>query len=108
MRRVLGRKQSSKHEDWVRAMKDIETLISREEIERKTVATIAKIREITAGKTAAYAWSGGKDSLVLGRICEAAGIPDCMMGVCNMEYPQFMEWVDYNRPESRPDVQIFQ
>lgn len=99
MRRVLGRKQSSKHEDWVRAMKDIETLISREEIERKTVATIAKIREITAGKTAAYAWSGGKDSLVLGRICEAAGIPDCMMGVCNMEYPQFMEWVDYNRPE---------
>lgn len=99
MRSVLGRKQSSKHEDWICAMRDIESLISSEEVERKTVSTIAKIREITAGKTAAYAWSGGKDSLVLGRICEAAGIPDCMMGICNLEYPQFMEWLDYNRPE---------
>lgn len=99
MRSVLGRKQSSKNEDWLCAMRDIESLISREEIERKTVSTISKIRGITAGKTAAYAWSGGKDSLVLGRICEAAGIPDCMMAICNLEYPQFMEWVDYNRPE---------
>lgn len=99
MKRVLGKKQSSKHEDWIGAMENIETLISREEIERKTLETIAQIREITAGKTVAYAWSGGKDSLVLGRICEAAGIPDCMMGVCEMEYPKFMDWVDYNRPE---------
>lgn len=99
MKRVLGKKQSSKHNDWLNAMKNIEALISREEIESKTLETIAQIREVTAGKTVAYAWSGGKDSLVLGRICETAGIPDCMMGICEMEYPQFMEWIDYNRPE---------
>ena len=61
--------------------------------------TVEEIRERTAGKRAAYAWSAGKDSLVLGEICEKSEINDCMMAVCDLEYPAFRRWVDRHKPK---------
>ena len=61
--------------------------------------TVEEIKERTAGKRAAYAWSAGKDSLVLGEICEKSEINDCMMAVCDLEYPAFRRWVDRHKPK---------
>lgn len=96
----LGRKQSSDNAAWVDAMKSIETVVPREEIAELTDRAITEIQDATFGKKAAYCWSGGKDSIVLGKICEAAGVTDSMIGVCDLEYPAFMAWIEANKPAS--------
>lgn len=55
------------------------------------------------GKKASYAWSGGKDSLVLGEICRRAGISSCVLVISNLEYKAFTQWVEDNKP---PELSI--
>lgn len=95
---MLGRKQSISNEQWLKAVANIKNIVSAAEVKKFENAAIADIRAKTKGKEAAYAWSGGKDSIVLGVICERAGIKNCMMGICNLEYPAFMAWVEKNKP----------
>ena len=95
----LGRKQSIKNAAWLSAMAGIEDAVKREDLDALTEATVQDIRVKTSGKAAAYAWSGGKDSIVLSKVCEMAGVTASMIGVCNLEYPAFMEWVNQNKPE---------
>ena len=85
----LGRKQSIDNSAWLEAVATIEEAVSRAELDELTAATVADIKAVTAGKCAAYAWSAGKDSIVLGKLCEAAGVTDSMIGVCDLEYPAF-------------------
>jgi 3'-phosphoadenosine 5'-phosphosulfate sulfotransferase (PAPS reductase)/FAD synthetase len=80
-------------------MEGIEERVLPREIDALTAATVEDIRGKTSGKSAAYAWSGGKDSIVLGKLCEMAGVTSSMIGVCNLEYPAFMDWIDENKPE---------
>lgn len=94
----LGMKQRASNEAWLEAAQNIESLVGRDELDALVEKTVADIREKTAGKTAAYAWSGGKDSIVLGKICEMAGIMQCMIGICDLEYPAFLAWVQENKP----------
>ena len=95
---MLGRKQRIKNEDWAEAIAHIEDAVPLAALNRKIEETVDDIREKTAGKKAAYAWSAGKDSLVLGKLCEQAGIPDCVLVASKMEYPAFCEWVQGNKP----------
>lgn len=60
--------------------------------------TVDEIRRTTHGKRAAYAWSGGKDSLALRHVVELAGIHDCVLGISELEYPAFLQWVTDNMP----------
>lgn len=60
--------------------------------------TVEKIEKKTRGQKSAYAWSGGKDSLVLGDICRKAGIIPCVLVICDLEYRAFMEWVEAHKP----------
>lgn len=99
MERVLGKKQSIQNEDWLKAGKRIEELVSREELDERVRLTVEDIRKMTDGKKAAYAWSAGKDSIVLGEICRKSGVTDCMMAICNLEYPDFLKWVDQYKPK---------
>lgn len=95
----LGKKQSIKNEDWLKAVSEIEVLMSKAELEELVAATMEEIKLKTTGKKAAYAWSGGKDSLILGEVCRMAGVTDCMLAVCDLEYPVFMDWIQENKPE---------
>ena len=63
MKNILGRKQSIKNGDWLKAMENIGDLISKAELEKKVSATVQEIQRVTTGKKAAYAWSAGKDSI---------------------------------------------
>lgn len=104
----LGRKQNSKNSHWLCAWDTCTQTISREHIERITlqaVATIRKVVLINHFKRIAYAWSGGKDSIVLYDILRKSGI-DIVGGVLALyehEFPAFEEWILLNRPA---DIQI--
>jgi len=95
---MLGRKQNIRNEDWIEAMAHIEETVSRDEIDSLADTTVGNIRETVDGKNAAYAWSGGKDSIVLGDLAERAGIAKSMIGVCELEYPAFRAWIEAHRP----------
>lgn len=99
MKKMLGRKQTSPNLRWIEAREQIESLVSREEVEKAVATTVAAIKKVTKGKNVAYAWSGGKDSIVLSKLCEAAGIKVCMFAHTNLEYPAFLEWCLKNKPD---------
>ncbi len=69
MKQVLGKKQTSRNEDFVKVWNNIEQLVSFEEAERLVASAVSDIRQKTDGKNVAYAWSGGKDSLALQVVC---------------------------------------
>ena len=94
----LGRKQSVSNAAWLETAASIESTISQAEIDELAAETVKEIEATVVGRRAAYAWSAGKDSIVLGKLCEAAGVTDCMIGVCDLEYPAFMAWVEENKP----------
>lgn len=94
----LGRKQRIDNKAWLDAVATIEDTVSREQLDELTAATVEDIRAAVKGKRAAYAWSAGKDSIVLGHVCEAAGVTASMIGVCDLEYPAFIAWVQANKP----------
>jgi 3'-phosphoadenosine 5'-phosphosulfate sulfotransferase (PAPS reductase)/FAD synthetase len=99
MNSTLGRKQRIKNSDWLAAMQEIERSVTKEELDGLVEKTAQEIREKTAGKKAAFSWSGGKDSLVLERICQMAGISACVLVICNLEYKAFLQWVEDHKPQ---------
>ena len=98
MKTVLGRKQASDNSLWLEVAENIEDYVSREELADAVSAVSANILEHTKGKKVAYAWSGGKDSIVLGDICEKLGITDCIFAHSELEYPEFLSWCLENKP----------
>ena len=84
MGEILGRKQRIKNSEWIEAFAKIEQAVSRKELDQLVDKTVKEIKKKTRGKKAAYAWSGGKDSLVLGEICRMAGIGSCVLVICNL------------------------
>lgn len=99
MKQVLGRKQRIENERWIYALEHIEELVSRQELDSAVATAITAIQSATAGKRSAYAWSGGKDSLVLSDICRQAGVTDCMFAHTDLEYPVFLAWCLEHKPE---------
>lgn len=99
MKRILGRKQRIPNDKWIEAMNIIESLVTRDELD-SAVATVSKeIKKAIKGKSSAYAWSGGKDSLVLSDICEKLGITRSVFVHTDLEYPAFLKWCLENKPE---------
>ena len=103
MGEILGRKQRIKNSDWIEALAKIEQAVSRKELDQLVDKTVGEIKKKTKGKKTAYAWSGGKDSLVLEEICRMEGIAPCVLVICNLEYKAFIEWVDAHKP---PELSI--
>ena len=95
----LGKKQNISNEAWLEAMANIELTISRRELDELAQKTVEDIQDKISGKTAAYAWSGGKDSIVLAKLCEEAGVRQSMTAICDLEYPAFLRWALENKPE---------
>ena len=96
---ALGRKQRISNDAWIEAMANIEKSVPKKDLDSKVRQTVKDIKEKKDGKNVAYGWSAGKDSIVLGKICEKAGIKKCVLAVCNLEYPAFEAWAKENAPE---------
>jgi hypothetical protein len=98
------RKQSMTHDDFVRILHDTPSQISREDFERAFARTVDEVTAVTAGKHVGYAWSGGKDSIALELVMDAAGIHECMFGRTDLEYHAFTDWLTTHQP---PDLVIY-
>ncbi len=98
MKTVLGKKQTSSHTDWLRVFSNIEQYVSKQETDNLIDRLVEQVKPHIYGKQVAYAWSGGKDSIALGFIMEQAGVHDCLLGCCNLEYPAFTQWIENNHP----------
>ena len=99
MKKVLGKKQSTSSESVQRVIDHIGDYITEEEVEKAALETVKDIKRVTKKKKAAYAWSGGKDSIVLADLCKQAGITQSVFAYSNLEYPAFMGWCRENAPE---------
>lgn len=95
---AIKKKQATNEKDWLVTIENIESIISKNHIDLLINATVMDILIKTDGKKAAYSWSGGKDSIVLGYVCELAEIKDCIFAYCDLEYKQFMDWIKANKP----------
>lgn len=95
---VLGRKQQMDQASWLSTIHRIEELVPKSEIEALTHLTVESIKLEVKGNQAAFAWSGGKDSLVLEQLCYQAGVRECVMVICDLEYPAFLQWVTDHMP----------
>lgn len=80
-------------------MHRIEQLVSRDEIDDLIERTADDIRRTVRDLgSVAYGWSGGKDSIALQIVCEAAGVDQCVMARTDLEYPAFMAWCEKYAP----------
>jgi len=104
----LGKKQTITNDSWLEAVAHIEEAVSESDLDKLAKKTVKEIRKQTAGKKAAYAWSAGKDSIVLGNLCREAGIIPCVLVRCDLEYPAFVEWIDHNSPEGLTTINTHQ
>lgn len=96
--KMLGKKQRVTNEAWIEVLEKIEQLVTKEELDEKVRQTVEEIKAKAEGKNAAFAWSAGKDSLVLEQICYMAGINSCVLVISNLEYKAFLEWVEAHKP----------
>lgn len=98
MKKAIGRKQNSQNVDWLYAVQHIEELISPQEVAEYAERAVERIKAVATGSKVAYAWSAGKDSIVLGKLCEQAGVTACFFGHSNLEFPQYLDWALANLP----------
>lgn len=97
---MIKRKQRTVEQDWRNAIGTIEQNVSFAQIENLVARTAKEIALKTQGKNTAYSWSAGKDSIVLQKVCGIAGVKDCVFVYCDLEYKQFMDWVNAHKPEN--------
>lgn len=98
------KKQSMTNGQFLRLHKNAIRLVEEDtkyriRLRTKFNRTVKDLKKFIKGKNTAYAWSGGKDSIALQILCEAAYIPNSMIGVSNLEYPEYMEWVKMHSPK---------
>jgi hypothetical protein len=98
------RKQTLSHEDFLALRDSVPTLVPPDQFAELFKRTLAEVLTMTRGRRVGYAWSGGKDSIALELVMNAAGIGDCCFGMTNLEYQKFLVWVTDHMP---PGLEIF-
>lgn len=98
MRQVIGTKHRSTNDQWLYAAWHIEELVSEKEVETYADWAKERIEKMTRGKHAAFAYSGGKDSIVLADLCRQVGINEGYFAYCDLDYPAFIDWIRKNKP----------
>jgi 3'-phosphoadenosine 5'-phosphosulfate sulfotransferase (PAPS reductase)/FAD synthetase len=87
--------------DVAKAMEHIEMVVTRPALEARAEAVIEHLRTTMAGRKTAFAWSGGKDSVVLAHLMQRAGVS--MVGLCGitrgLEYPAMDAWYETHLPD---------
>ena len=97
---MIPKKQRTTETDWTSAIRNIERDVSKPQIDALIDKTINNILNKTKGLKTAYSWSGGKDSIALAKVCEMAGINNSVFVCCDLEYTEFMKWVEANKPKN--------
>lgn len=94
----IKKKQRTTESDWKYAVENIESIVSESHIKTLVASTADEIKKVTNGKRCAYSWSGGKDSIALQVVCQLAGIQNSVFVRCDLEYTQFINWINLHKP----------
>lgn len=97
--KIIGRKQTSKQSDWLYVYNNIDKIISEDHIKRLENEAIEWITQTVIGTKYFYGWSAGKDSLVLEPILKKAGISGGVCFVTQLEYNDYIEYIERNIPD---------
>jgi 3'-phosphoadenosine 5'-phosphosulfate sulfotransferase (PAPS reductase)/FAD synthetase len=93
------RKSRTTHAEFAAAAAAAKDHINFEQATALVHSAAERVRDMLVRyKRPAYCWSGGKDSAVLRIVCDLAGVETCMIGLCELEFPAFLEWLDINEP----------
>lgn len=93
------RKSRTTHEEFAAAAATAKERVSLQQATDLVHEASKRVREMLRRyKRPAYCWSGGKDSAVLRVVCDMAGLETCMIGLCELEFPAFLQWLDVNAP----------
>lgn len=104
---MLGRKQRENNDRFVYTWENIETIITKTEVDNKIDATLESMKQVLTPRTRyGSAWSGGKDSVVVDFLCRRLGreYPSCIGMTHDLEFPEFMQYVTDNMP---PDLSVY-
>jgi 3'-phosphoadenosine 5'-phosphosulfate sulfotransferase (PAPS reductase)/FAD synthetase len=99
--RQIGKVNSKSQNDaWHEAYQHIHRVIPKEHIDQLVNKTVRQIKRLTRNRVAALSWSGGKDSLLIEKLCEMAGTVHRGVWVTAkpLEFPAFYEWCMKNKP----------
>ncbi len=96
---TLPRKQAATTEEFWTALGTIRDRYPLARLEALADQAVATIRDMARTERLAYAWSGGKDSVVLGYLAERAGVRECVLVITDLEYPEFLGWATDNMPQ---------
>ena len=108
---IVGRKQRGDNEQWQRAWDCIDRHVPRAWIDDLIDRSARRLESDLKGGRASYGWSGGKDSLALAVVAEAAGVTDCVLVASRLEFPAFLSWATTWMPDGlhvvdRADIDI--
>ena len=90
---TLPKKQNSNNSLFVNAWKTINLTVPRSYADYLVEKAAAEVRrQQKRYAPIAYGWSGGKDSMALKVVMDAAGVDECMLAISRLEYPEFLSW----------------
>ncbi len=91
---------------WWAVINRIEEYVSNAEVAAATAEALDRIKAAVAGRNAAFAWSGGKDSLVIADLCQRAGLTKSFCLVTGLEYPAWLKFLRDNKPPNCEIVDV--
>lgn len=94
----LVRKQVSDQRYWLSVWETIGDRVTRAHVDEIVTRAVEDVQRVSTGNVA-YGWSGGKDSLALEIVMDAAGITECVFVITDLEYESFLKWATDRMPD---------
>lgn len=103
MRYALKAKKAYTDDEVARVFADIRSYVTAAEVEHAVDRAVREIHTVIGRRAldrCVYGWSGGKDSIALQVVMEAAGVQRAVLGcVPGLEFTSYMEWLPDHLPE---------
>jgi len=97
---ALSKKQRITNQEFADIHKNAHKSVTKALLDKKVDETLESMKKYLKNKKVAVSWSGGKDSIVLEHICRILDVKRSFIVHNELEYPQFMRWVDVQKPEA--------
>lgn len=97
---ALKAKSAYNDADVTRVWRNIEDHVTADAAQQAVEAAAAEVRDRVANvNRAVYGWSGGKDSIALQVVMEAAGVKRAVLGIVGqLEFVDYLHWVRAHAP----------
>lgn len=96
----LKRKHNNTQDSWIDGYNRSTDLYSESHMRSRMMQAAERLASLQNKDDMFYGWSGGKDSVVLQRVCELAGVKNSVLGMCAepFEFPDMYDFCMKNKP----------